>query len=257
MGIKRTMDKRKAYILRIIKKCSSITEVLGSQFITTAIETYDTVEKIKWSPRNYFISNYFMSASFYPNQLNFISELENLFNYYLTTHKDYIKSKSVLSRLTTKNEALFQGKWSELIFTYYLKNHNIEIIDISKLEKTKDGENEMFDIKTNYGEIEVTEIMSDKGKVFDTEEVFMGSPEIGDIEKQLVNKKIKNKVGKRILAIDATFVDELYMKLIDATEGLKINFNVFKRTSKNVFLFLRNPVTQQVGLCKYLNYYAG
>lgn len=248
------MEERKNEIIKTIHNCPNIVNVFGIKFLEDAIETYKTTDGIKWSSQNFFIANYFMSVSYYPNQINFITSLENLLSYFLKYHKDYILSKGVLSRIMTKDEPLFQGKWSELIFVYFLKNNNIDVISVSELQKTNEGEKELYDIKTEYGEIEVTTILSSKGKVFDTEEVFFGSVEIGDVEKQLVNRKIKNKSGKKILAIDCTYVDELYEKLFSYKEGLNIDFNVFKPTSKNIFLFLRNPATQQVGFCKYLNH---
>ena len=248
------MENRKKEILNTIYNCPNIVELFGESFLDNAIESYKTIDKIKWSSQNYFIANYFMSASFYLNQINFINSFEKLLSYFITQHKNYISSKNVLFRLTSKNEALFQGKWSELIFVYFLKNSNVDVISVSELIKTNEGEKELYDIKTKYGEIEVTSILSSKGKVFDSEEVFFGSVEIGEIEKQLVNRKIKNKSGKKILAIDCTFVDELYEKLFSYKEGLNIDFDVFKPTSKDIFLFLRNPANQQVGFCKYLNH---
>lgn len=246
------MDERKKEIVNMIDKCPSIIEIFGRHFLYDAIQSYEVINGDKWSPKNYFLANYLMSVSFYQNQNNYITELEDMFSFFLSNHWDYIKSKSVLSRLMTKDEPLFQGRWSELIFAHFLNGRNIDIIDISKTEQTKKGEVELFDIKTKYGEIEVTTIMSEKGKVFDTESIFSGMLEIDDVEKQLVNKKIKNKSGKNIIAIDCTFVDELYSKLVEVREGFPIDFNVFKSTSKNVFLFLRYSATQQVGLCKYL-----
>lgn len=246
------MDDRKIEILNMIQKCPSIIEIFGQQFIYDAIKSYDVIKGNKWSPKNYFLANYLMSVSFYQNQHNYITELEDMFNFFLLNHRDYIKSKCVLSRLTSKDEPLFQGRWSELIFAHFLNRNNVYLIDISKTEHTKNGEIELFDIKTNYGEIEVTTIMSEKGKIFDTNGVISGMLEIDEVEKQLVNKKIKNKSGKKILAIDCTFVDGLYNKLVEIREGLQINFDVFKSTSKMVFLFLRYPATQQVGLYKCL-----
>ncbi len=248
------MEERKKQIIKLIRACPNILNVFRIEFLENAIETYETTDGTKWSFQNYFIANYFMSVSYYPNQINFITSLEKLLSYFLKHHKDYILSKGLLSRLMAKDETLFQGKWSELIFVYYLKSNNIDVISVSELVKTNDGEKELYDIKTKYGEIEVTAILSSKGEVFDTEEVFFGSVDIGDVEKQLVNRKIKNKSGKNILAIDCTFVDELYEKLFSYKEGLNINFNVFKPTSKNVLLFLRSPATQQVDFCKYLNH---
>lgn len=247
------MDERKKEIINKIEKCPSAIEVFGLDFIVDAIQTYDVINGDEWSRKNYFIANYIMSASFYLNHNNFITELEKMLSYFLINHKNYIKSKSILSRLMSKDEPLFQGKWSELIFAYFLKRRGVDIIDISKTEQTMNGDIELYDIKTNFGEIEITAIMSAKGKVFDTENIFLGILEIGDIEKQLVNKKIKNKSGKNILVIDCTFVDELHQKLYEVSQGIPIAFNVFKSTSKNVFLFLRHNETQQVDFCKYLN----
>lgn len=248
------MVERKKEILKTIFNCPNIVNVFGQSFLEKSIDSYKTVDGIEWSPQNYFIANYFMSVSFYKNQINFITSLENLLSYYIKQHKDYILSNNVLSRLTSKNESIFQGKWSELIFAYFLNNKNIDVVSVSELTKTNEGEKELYDIKTEYGEIEVAVILSSKGKVFDSDEVFFGSVDIGDIEKQLVNKKIKKKGGKNILAIDCTFVDELYDKLFSYKEGINIDFSVFKHTSKNVFLFLRNPATQLVEFCKYLNH---
>lgn len=59
-------------------------------------------------------------------------------------------------------------------------------------------------------------------------------------------------MAKKIVAIDCTFVEGLYLNLVEGKEGLPIDFNVFRHTSKNIFLFIRVPETQQVGLTKYL-----
>ncbi len=246
------MTPRKEHILAEIMRCPSIVECFGNEFILTSIETYQTVDGNQWSPRNYFISNYFMSISFYPNQPNFITELERMLHYYLTDYPEYIKSKNVLSRLTTKDEPLFQGKWSELIFGYFLACKGIEIIDFSRTQQSVNGEIELFDIKTKYGEIEVTAIMPKGEQIFDTNEVFIGSLQIEDFEKRQVNKKIKKKSGKTILAIDSSLVDELHTKILETSIELNVDFDVFHPTSKEIILFLRNPETCQVGHCKFL-----
>jgi hypothetical protein len=251
------MTPRKEQIITEIKRCPSIIEFFGNEFILTSIETYQTVNGFQWSPRNYFISNYFMSISFYQNQPNFITELERLLHYYLTNYPALIKSKNVISRLTTKDESLFQGKWSELIFGYFLAGKGIEIIDISRTQQSVHGEIELFDIKTKYGEIEVTAIMTKEGRIFDTNEVFIGSLQIDDFEKRLVNKKIKKKSGKKILAIDSSLIDELQTRILESSIGINVDFDVFQPTSKEIILFLRNPETCQVGHCKFLNRSAG
>lgn len=247
------MVERKKEILKMIYNCPNIVNVFGQSFLEKSIDSYKIVNGIKWSAQNYFIANYFMSVSVYQNQINFINSLENLLSYFIRQHKSYILSKNVLSRLTSKDESIFQGKWSELIFAYFLNNKNIDVMSVSALTKTAEGEKELYDIKTEYGEIEVAVILSSKGKVFDSDDLFFGSVDIGAIEKKLIDKKIKKKIGKNILAIDCTFVDELYYKLLSYNEGINVDFSVFKDTSKNIFLFLRNPATQLVGFCKHLN----
>jgi|GEM_PF-4816032 hypothetical protein len=246
------MNERKQEIVKMIEKCPNIIEVFGHEFLFTAIQSYEVNNECKWSPQNYFLANYLMSVSNYKGPKNYITELESMLNFFLSKHRDYIKSQSVLSRLTSKKEPTFQGRWSELIFAYFLNSKNIDIISISKTEQTKYGEVELFDIKTSCGEIEITTIMSEKGKVFDTDDVIFGMSEIGGIEKQLVNRKIKNKSGKKILAIDCTLVDELNDKLVEGKVGFPINFNIFKSTSKKVILFMRDSATQQVSLFKIL-----
>lgn len=152
------MIDRKKEILNIILNCPNIVNVFGWSFIEKSIDSYKIVNGIKWSPQNYFIANYFMSVTFNQNQINFITSLENLLSYFIRQHKNYILSKNVLSRLTSKDESIFQGKWSELIFTYFLNNKNIDVMSVSALTKTAEGEKELYDIKTEYGEIEVAVI---------------------------------------------------------------------------------------------------
>lgn len=247
------MIKRKSLILEQLKNCPSIVEVFGISFLEEAINTYQVVNEIEWSRQNCLISNYFMSVSYYQGELNFITELERMLTYFLSTHRDYITSTGVLTRLTSKDEHLFQGKWSELVLAYYLVQKGIQLIDLSRTQLTDKGEVELFDLSTDQGEVEVTVIMSEKGRAFDTADVFGGSLQLGEIERHLIDRKISSKSGKKILAIDCTFVDEVYRALLDATLGIQLRVGTFKQSSKIVYLFLRSPATQQVGLLKELN----
>lgn len=190
------MVELKKEIISRVESCTSITKVFGQSFLTDAIQSYKVINS-EWSRENYFIANYLMSSSYYWYLQNCITELEDMLKYFLSNHTEYIKSKSVLKRLKSKDEPLFQGIWSELIFTNFLRKRDIKIVEVSKTVRTKNGEVELFDIKTNYGEIEVTTIMSSRGRIFEEQNTFSGSLEIGNIEKKLVNKKIKDKSGKK------------------------------------------------------------
>lgn len=247
------MVKRKIEILTLIEKYDAIKQLFGSDFIKECIDTYKVNEKQEWSPNNFFISNYLMSASFHFNEPNFITELNNMSRYFLENHSEFIYSEVTLTRLKSKDKFLFNGKWSEMIFAYYLTLRGVKVLDISRIIPTNEGEIELFDILSELGSIEVTTILSEKGKSFIDGEVFSGDLSIGSIEKELVNKKIKKKSGNNLIAIDCTFVDELFSRIVESNSGFNIDYNVFKNKSKTVILFIRHPYTQQVGGVKFLN----
>ena len=246
------MNERKNEIKRLIKQYPNVMDLFGKEFLLEAIECHSVDNCDQWSPKNYFLSNYLMSAFDHLNEPNFITELENMLQYFLQEHPTYIASKQVLSRLKSKDKALFEGKWSELIFAYFLKRKNVANIDMSNIIQTEDGEKELFDIKTDLGEFEVTTILSQKG-MYNTNQVILGSLEINENDKILVNGKIKKKRAKSLLAIDCTLVEDLFVKLAESQLGMPIDFNVFKRTSKQILLFIRDPQTLQVALCRALD----
>jgi N6-adenosine-specific RNA methylase IME4 len=246
------MGKRKKAVVNFIEHCPNIRKLFGDKFLSKAIESFSTGENDQWSPNNYFISNYLMGASRHLDKDNFITELEQMLQYFLKEHPTYIKSKQVLVRLKSKDRALFEGKWSELIFAYFLNKKDVSNIDLSNIILSENGEKELFDIKTDLGEFEVTTILSQKG-IYDTNQFIWGSLEIDKKDRILINGKIKKKRSKSILAIDCTLAEDLSTKLVESQLGMPIDFNVFRKTSKIILLFVRDPQTLQVMVCKPLD----
>ena len=254
------MDERKIKTIDLIKTCPNIINLFGKKFLLDSIGSYTVIGINQWSPQNHILANYLMWRQYFSTEPNFITELEKMLKYFLSKHPEYINSKRVLSRLKSKDNSQFQGMWSELIFAFFLKRNNVEILDLSNLIQTKNGEKELCDIQIALSDIEVTVILSKKGMLYESNGLdmsFIGAPEIDNISKTLVNRKIGKKRGKKIVAIDCTFVFDLYTKINEAQMGLDIDFNTFKETSRKILLFIRNPHTEQVATCRLINNLSG
>lgn len=246
---------RRNQILSSIDCYPNIKKLFGEGFLNNAIQSFSLING-KWSPENYAISNYLMSGRNFLKEEDFIifmSALEKMILFYVANYPTYITSSDLMKRLKSKKMSDFQGKWTELIFGYYLHSKGIKIEEMSPKEETSDGEKEICDIRTDFGEIEVSIILSDKRVSFSDGEVFFGDTNISYIDRELVNKKISRKKTKKILAIDCSLLDEIRLQFLNSYLGFDINFDVFKETSKKIILFIRDPLTEQVACHKIVN----
>lgn len=187
----------------------------------------------------------------------FLIECNKMLGFYLEKFPEKIKSADVIKRLSSKKESDFEGKWSELIFGYYLNNLGYELNDISVKEKTNDGEKEICDLRTNLGDIEVACSLSKNGQFpemdseseDDPNNAFSIDMNITGELKKIILSKIHKKNDKNIIAIDCTYLDEMrhhFDQISDENFKMYSDISIFRKDEKNIFLFLRNPITEQV-----------
>lgn len=154
------------------------------------------------------------------------------------------------------NEVEFYSAWSEIIFAFHLSRLNYKII---RMGQAKGEASEIADIITDKGLFEVTAVVSEKDR-YEADTVFWGSNEISSISRKIINSKIlkkRNQNKATRIVIDCTFMDDLTDKLLTSTFlGIESDFNVFKECYKDLTLFTRNSVTQQVGANRTLQFHS-
>lgn len=234
-------------ILKYLKQFQFIELYFGEKFLQKAISNYFS-RKSNLSPF-YHLANFFCWA-YCKRDYDFFIELEEMLKYFYSESilQEYLLSCNVRKHLKSIDEVEFHCIWSELIFAFFLSKNKIEVI---KIGQAKGEASERADIITNKGLFEVTVVLSKKNR-YSVGEIFIGSNEVEEISKKIINSKIKTKVNQNEagnIVIDCTFIDSLYEKLMTSNRlDIKTEFSVFKKIEKSVFLFSRNPCTNQVGI---------
>jgi hypothetical protein len=239
---KNLTDKDKEEFLRKIDDCDNLKSLLGYDFLKKAIQDFQYIDN-KWSSKNICFVNY-LHVHF--DKEDYFLSLEMMLSFYLKNFPEYIKSTDVINRLTSRRMEDFQGKWSEIALGYYLHGKGVKILEMSPKDKTYAGENEICDIKTDLGCFEVSAILSEARTIFPEDSVFWGDTNVSYSDTQLVNKKISRKQAKKILALDCSWLDNVRLQFNNIRLGFDINFDVFKKTSKKIMLFVRDTTTEQV-----------
>lgn len=197
----------------------------------------------------------FIVSGFNDSDKSFFIDLENMLKFFYSQNhlKEYILTPRVKNKLKSVNNVDFNSIWSELIFAYYLHQKGHKILKIGQI---KGESTEQADIITDKGLFEVTVVLSERDR-FNNNEVFFDSQKIISDSIRIINNKISEKINQNkadFIVIDCSYMDNLYEKIFSSTVlQIKTMFDVFKKTTKPVFLFIRHNVTCQVGIVKLIN----
>jgi len=239
------MSNIKDDVILYLKRFEYISLLFGEKYLYKIMSHYYNREKN--DVPYYHISN-FIAWSYTLENKVFFNELEEMLKYFHSEKhlQQYILNPKTRNKLKSMDKVEFHSIWSEIIFAYHLYKSGLTIL---KIGQVKGEATEKADIITNKGLFEVTTVLSDKDR-YEVGEVFWGSNEIIHESKKIINDKIKDKKNQNEatnIVIDCTFMDDITEKLLTSTVfNFKTDFNVFKKIPKNVFIFTRNNVTQQV-----------
>ncbi|MBL7128502.1 MAG: hypothetical protein ISS16_05890 [Ignavibacteria bacterium] len=251
-----------------IKKYEMIVNYFTDEFIFKTIDNYIPSKEDIWANENPYIINYFKIHFQEENNIYFQC-LENMLNYFINNHNYYITQKSVKAKLKSKQEDIFQGEWSKLIFSFYLYKHlKFKVINVGPrfneiLNRfdSKESEDILIEFNKNRFGIEVkcklpklVNQNSNSGRLIFMN-YFLNDHNIKYLSNAIIKAGMQNEA--KIIAVDITYNMDLinlfknvpneflYKNINDINDSLLI-------TEKIVLIFYQNE-NQQVEMVIKIN----